>query len=272
MIRYFSWWLVLSIGLVTATLATSTLVYRHLDLRFVYLVHLVVIPGVQALVLTLATRRASARSLTAAAGSLWADPLARVLLLIDVPLVALGWIARGHPTLGFDGGASLQPTWIGTKTFVAGGLLLWIARRPTAPRRADRLAMVALGVILMAFGLQPFRPWLSDLSFAVLGTQSMLVRLLATYGTVFWVGMAITLATARGIRGRHPLAAGAIEAATAPAFVGALIVGLNGYLRGLAILEPWPSLALTCATLSATCLLAGAALGTTAAANRGRES
>lgn len=268
MSRYFTWWAVLSVGLVSATLATSILVFGHFDLRFAYVVQLTAIPAVQALVLTFATRRTRAGSPTATARTLWADPLVRVVLLIDVPVLALGWLARGHHLLAFDGGASLHPAWIGTKTIVAGSLLLWTTRRRThAPGAGGRVVTAVLGLELLAFGLQPFRPWLNDLSFVLLGTQSTLIRLLVTYAGVFWLGTLTTLAAARAVRIRNPVAAGVIEAATAPAFVGGIIVLLNGYLRGFAI-EPWASLALTCASLSASGLLAGAAFAVSADADR----
>lgn len=238
MTRYFVWYLVLVTSLVAATLAISLLVFRHLDFRLTYFGQLIIVPALQALVLMWYTERSVRPRVRMAVRSLWADPLVRTLLVIDLPLLAVGWIVREHHTLGFGGAATVHVAWIGTKTIAAGLFLCRAAATiDDASTGRRRLWIAILGVALLAFGAQAFRPWLAALSVLTLGGQSELIRALVVYCGIFAGGLALALRAAHALRPSRPAAALLVESSTAPSFVAAIVVALNWFQRGTTI-EP----------------------------------
>lgn len=274
--RFLVFWLALTPVLAVVTGGLSFGVFRHIDLTYDAFFQTLVVPTCQALLLTWATKQASAISLAEAAHDTAQHALVVPVLVMDAALLASGWLFRADHLWGIEGGASLHAVWIGTKATVASGFLVARAvgrgpRRTAAPgepwRGRERVWCFVFGAGLFALGANAFVPWLRELPGHVLPGQPTVIRWLVVYGVLFWTMIALTLNASAVVARRSRIAALYFEAAAAAAVGIGLIVALNVFLRPY-LAPPWLGIVRTGISLAATCVLVGAIVAQTDEPNR----
>lgn len=265
MIRFLGLWAVLFLTLATMSAATSLFLFRHVDLRYEVFVAFMVVPPVQALALVVLARHVDWSAWFDSARLSWQHPLVAPMLLLDTLLLASGWIVRRHPLLGLSGGTSLQPAWIGTKAIAAALFLLaLVLTRQSIPGRiltsTERLILVVFLVALAAVGVAGFWPWLEWLPDAVFRGQTrpaLILRWVETYGGVLLITVTLMLVATAVLRRRSAHLGMLGDMALGLVLAGALTLVVDVFVTPI-VGEPERSIALTCASLASTLLLASA--------------
>lgn len=273
--RLFAFWGVLAIAMPLATIGSSFLLFRHVDLTFEAFGALVVIPPFQALVLTWATAPPYRDPPRRVWTYLTTPMLALPVLCIDGALLPFGWLLWDWPLVGLTGASSLQAPWFAIKALMAGAWLLWSGsagdvHRVGGPQdshhdgqargRGGRGGgwLLLFGMWLLAIGLHPWFAWLpfieSTLTGAhALGQPEVLARL--ELGVVLPVAFFLVALKAGAVLVRRvPPLERAWDTALALCVIGTLSVVLNTFLYG-ALLEPYRSVWLTSASAATTLFL-----------------
>lgn len=249
-------WLCLSVSLAGATTALSFVVYRHLDLRYVALVRLLVIPTVQTAVVGWVQRRWSLSRLLRAAGDVLRHRIVAVLLLIDAVVLWLGHLRAGlAPGGGVLGGAITL--WSGLQLGAAGALLLAASVRPAGRRRHVWLAGLTICTLTAAV-------WLSLHALGIApepldGVVPRAARWLVGSALLAAIALLALVRAAAVVRESSALAASSFELAAGCLFTLMLVVELNVALHPF-LTEPWATMARVLALSCATFVLAGSVL------------
>ncbi len=249
-------WAGLTAALAGATAFLSIAVFRHLDLRYVTLVQLLIIPTVQTLVVGWVTRQWSASRLMWAARETLHHRLVTALILVNAAVLALGQLLVELP--GGDPGdrGRVIALWSGLQTACAAVVLLRAIARGTIRQRRRWLLALAVCALAVTAGIaihwlgapDPFR-----------GLMPRAARWLAGIGGSAAIALLVLVRAAAAVRGDSPLAGLYFELAAASLFAMALVGVLNVFLHPF-LSEPWSTLAAALALCSATSVLAGSLL------------
>jgi hypothetical protein len=260
--RLLAIWLVLVATFWVGRIAVSLSLFYSLDLTFRAFVELIVVPGLQAAVLTWAIRRPGGAALLAPWRRALAVPAWRAILVLDLAVLAAAWLAAlfgaGPPALRFTGAFGLPLAALAAKLAAAAGLLAVAGWRRTAGAPA-RLATLALAAALAVLAAEPATGWLAGGPLRLFAEQPPLVRWVRFYLPALLILVLLLLAAQAALARSSPAAARAVDWALAAVLVLAAIVGgasfLHPQLRG-----PWLSAAWTAGSAAATALLVAGAL------------
>ncbi len=201
--RFLLVWISLAVPLVVTSFAISTIAFRHLDLRYVTFVHLLVIPTFQAAVLTWVRGQWDLSRSIAAVREVMGHRLLALFLVLDLSVLSLGVAARRFPIVGIAGESSLHPKWAAIKALIAGTLLLVAAFRLRNSREC-RLWILGLAGLVVAVATDFFLPWLDDLPELIHGVGPLVIRWLIVYGGLSTLGLiALLQVSAKSESARH---------------------------------------------------------------------
>lgn len=266
--RFLVHWIALATALVAATAAVA-LAFRHLDLRYVTLVHLLLVPTAQAAIVTWVRRDWSLSRLARAATRAPRHPLPALLLAGDAVVL---WAAHRleHRAPGDDlVPLGLIAGWSGLQIAGTGGVLLVVLAR--APHRQRLLglagvavccAVVATWLLLEAMGVAP-----DPLD----GVAPRALRWLIGSAIAAGISLLALVRAAAAVRATSPTSACCFEAAAACLFALVLVTELNLALHPF-LAEPWRTVAEALALGGASWLLGGAVLARSALAQHVSET
>ncbi len=255
MARFLVVWACLTAALAVTTAVLSFAVFRHLDLRYVALVHLLAIPVVQALAVGWVRGEWSlsqqARAVRAALRHRWFA----ALLLLD-----LGVLAGDHLGSGFAIGAAedrvaLTTWWPALQAAAAGALLLVALPRAHGGWRR-RPWLLALAVGALAIAGEPWCRWLEAAPDLLPGLLPTAGRWLVTYGGMAAIGLIVLVRSAATVRDADPVAAFLLDLAAALLFALMLVLVLSLALHPF-LNDPWATLVAILTLGCSTCVLAG---------------
>lgn len=256
--RFLLVWICLAIPLVVTTLTISALGFRHLDLRYVTFVQLLVIPVFQAAVVTWVRGQWDLSRSVSAAREAMSHRLIALFVVLDVAVLSLGIAVRGYPIVGIAGESSLHLKWAAVKALIAGAVLLGSAFRAEDSNKS-RPWVAGLAVLVLAVSSAGFSPWLNHLPNLIPGRGHMVIRWLIVYGGLSTLGLFALCQVSAKARTHSPLAAFFLDLAGACLFAVALVCVLNIFIRPF-LVEPWLSIARGLVSIGATALLVGSSL------------
>ncbi len=258
MARLLSLWAILALSLAVATISTSVMVFRDVDLTQTMFFSLLMIPTAEAIVLAgfMRPQAGTILSPTTLRRAL-AHPLARPVLWIDAAVMPAGWLFLHHPLVGMAAAGIVQRRWMGTKLIVA-AICLGIAalRRDTRLSTVERSALLATGVVLAAIGVNGFHPVLQAAARrlpAPLLRQPWPFVIFEVYAVAAVALIGLVLTAGRLLEAVSSPAAELYDSAAGALFVLALFATMNGFLS-LQPIHPWAGLAVTSGSLAGTIL------------------
>jgi hypothetical protein len=266
--RLLSLWLVLIASFWAARIAVSLSLFSAVDLTYRAFLELIVVPGLQAVAVTWATRRPGSAPLLAPwRRALRLSPL-RLVLGLDLAILAAAWLTlalgAGPAALRFSTAAGLPRLALAAKLAAAAALFAIAAWRrvggpPPPLPSTTRWAALALAAAAAVLAVEPLTGWLAGAPERLFPTQPPLVRWLRFYLPLL-LGLLLLLLAAQAALAKARAAAGrAIDWVLAATLVLAAVVAggffLHPYLR-----DPWRSVAWTAASIAATALLVAGAL------------
>jgi hypothetical protein len=270
--RFLLLWLCMAITLGMTSLAVSLVVYRHLDLGYVTLVHLLVIPAFQAVVVSWVGNRWGLSDIAWAARETRQHSLIVIIVVLDALVLLVGLVSDDQSMLALAAPRSLQPYWAALKAFAAGALLI-LGCRGSEENAGRKAWILGLAACLLALGIEPIVPWLRRLPEIISGVHAETIRWLFSFGG-FWALVMVFLVMAGSVvRRGSRLAAFYLDLSAACLFAIGLIVPLNIFLRPF-LMEPWSSIVTVLASTGATAALGASILGMSRDARRpeSRES
>ena len=248
-------WACLTAALAGTTAVLSIAVFRHLDLRYVTLVQLLIIPTVQTLVVGWVRRQWSLLQLARAARAALRLRLLIVLLILDLGVLCIdslgGWFASG--VAGTRVG--LVALWSALKATGAGALLLAALLRAHGGWR-QRPWLAALAVCALAVAAELCLHWLGAAPDLLHGLLPKALRWLIIYGSLAALGLIVLVRSASTVRDADPVAAFLLDLAAALLFALLLVVVLSLALHPF-LTNPWATLVAILALGCSTCVLAG---------------
>jgi hypothetical protein len=223
--------------------------FRTIDVRFETFAALVIVPAIQAAVLTWAIGgrpHGFARVLPAIKGL----PFGSTAAVLDAGLLLAGLLFWTRSRFGFGTPGSVQVVWAATKTIAAGGFLVLARIRPPEPRR------IVVGAAAIVVGVSGFTGWLGELPAvvaALIGRVPLILAYLVTYGASVALLVVLLLRL-----GRTWAAASVgrllVDCCVAALLVSSLILVLNGFKYRVPM-EPYRGLALFAASIASSALL-----------------
>jgi len=256
--RFLLVWMCLAIPLVVTTLTISTLGFRHLDVRYVTFVQLLVIPVFQAVVVTWVSGQWGLSRWVSAAREAMSHRWIALFVVLDVAFLSLGVAAHGYPIVGIAGEGGLHPKWAAVKALIAGAVLLGSAFRAEDSHKS-RPWVVGLAGMVLAVSSAGFFPWLTHLPNLIPGRGHMIIKWLIVYGGLSTLGLFALCRVSAKACTHSPLAAFFFDLAGACLFAVALVCALNIFLRPF-LVEPWLSIAWGFVSIGTTALLVGSSL------------
>ena len=248
-------WACLTAALAVTTAVLSFAVFRHLDLRYVTLVHLLIIPTVQTLVLGWVRRQWSLSLLARAAHAALRHRYFAALLVLDAGVLCLGSLGSWSAGAVVEARGGLIVAWSAVKVASAGLLLLvGLCRSGHGWRR--RPWLVALAVCALAVAGELFLHWLGAAPDLLHGLVPKALRWFIIDGSLAVLGLIVLVRSASTVRDTDPDAAFLLDLTTALLFAAMLTVVLNVSLHPF-LTEPWATLVAILALGSSTCVLAG---------------
>jgi len=257
--RFLLLWICLAPPLVVTTFAISIISFRHLDLRYVAFVQLLVIPTCQAAVVTWVGGQCGLSRLAWAVRETIRHRLIALFVVLDVGFLCLGVVMRGHPIFGVAGQSSVHPGWAAVKALIAGAALLGAALLWSRDSRKHRVWVLGLAGFVVAVASNAFFPWLDDLPELIHGVGPLVIRWLVVYGGLSTLGLIVLFQVSAKVRERSPLAAFYFDLAGACIFAVVLVFALNIFLRPF-LVEPWASIVRVLASIGASAFLIGSSL------------
>lgn len=255
---FFALWACLTAALAATTAALSIVVFRHLDLRYVTLVQLLIIPTVQALVVGWVRRQWSLSQLARAARAALGHRLFTALLILDLGVLCIdslgGWFASGNA--GTRPG--LVATWSALKAAGAGAPLLATLLRAHGGWR-QRPWLVALAVSALAIAAGLCLHWLGAAPDPLHGLLPKALRWLIIYGSLAALGLIVLVRSASTVRDADPVAAFLLDLAAALLFALTLVVVLSLALHPF-LNDPWATFVAILALLCGSSACAGSLL------------
>jgi hypothetical protein len=272
--RLLALWLVLAASFWAGRIAISLSLFSAIDLTYRSFLELIVVPGLQAVAVTWATRRKEGGPLLAPwrhALRLW--PL-RLVLGLDLAILAAAWLAlaaapaalrisaAGWPAaLTFSTAAGLPRLAPAAKLAAAAALFAIAAwrRKDDALPPATRWAALALAAAAAILALEPLTGWLAGGPQSLFPGQPPLVRWLRFYLPLLLGLLLLLLAAQAALAKPRAEASRAIDwVLAATLLLAAIMAGgffLHPYLR-----DPWRSAAWTAGSAASTALLLAGAL------------
>ena len=284
--RLLALWLVLAASFWAGRIAISLSLFSAVDLTYRSFLELIVVPGLQAVAVTWATRRKGGVPLLAPwrrALRLW--PL-RLVLGLDLAILAAAWLAlaaaptalrlsaagwpaaptfstaAGWPAaLTFSAAAGLPRLALAAKLAAAAALFVIAAwrRKDDALPPPARWAALALAAAAAILALEPLTGWLAGGPQSLFPGHPPIVRWLRFYLPLLLGLLLLLLAAQAALAKPRAEASRAIDwVLAATLLLAAIMAGgffLHPYLR-----DPWRSAAWTAASAAATALLLAAAL------------
>jgi len=251
-------WACLTAALAATTAVISIAVFRHLDLRYVTLVQLLIIPTVQTLVVGWVRRQWSLSQLAQAARAALRHRLFTVLLILDVGIFCIaslgGWFAGD---IAEDRGRFIA-VWSALKAAGAGALLLAALLR-TGRGWRKRPWLLALAVCALAVAAEPCFHWLGAAPDLLHALVPKAVRWLFTYGSLAVIGLVVLVRSAATVRDADQVAAFLLDLAAALLFALMLVVVLNVSLHPF-LTEPWATFVAVLTLLCGSSACAGSLL------------
>lgn len=240
--RFLALYLLLAPVYFLARVSVSALLFQRVDLRFTAFFELLLVPALQALVLTwLASgRRLSGReALRAARENRFFWPL----VALNVAVLVVGTVLPGM--------ADLPRRVAGIEALAAALLLVLFWRAGSA---VERVLVWLVSAGLAAYGFDAFFPWIRRLPELLLPQRPQALRWLIVYGGLFILAIGGLTALGARLERRSLPAAVLLDLSVGFALVSAAVVVLNIFLRPV-VLEPWASVTRACSFLSVAALL-----------------
>lgn len=249
--RFFWTLALLMTACLLATIGTSVVVFKQIDLTFTAFSIILVAPVTQSALLVWEADP-PAQALGTAARMIVRLPLARPLLVIDAIVLTAGLAIWRAPAVGFGATPTVQPAWAAIKAGAAGLVLIAVARRPAWLSLA--CVALALSLVVLVFH-DGFRA--ADVVAAALRLPGIAGRILvdglAIAGTI---GLALVCARDADRAGRT--VTGTLLAAAAAFCIGGGVVDALAAFQYHELPQPWLGSLTICASLGASSLLLAA--------------
>jgi len=248
-------WLTLFTVLLVVTALFEFVVFKRIDLRFVALLQALLVPAFQAAVLLWVSGDWSAGALLEAAREARGRTAVLALLVVDLCVLAAGWVVSAQPQVSLAAVGSLQPRWAGIKALAAAAAAVVLALR--AGRSAAARAWLGIfSVAALVLAAEPFRHRIRGLAdLASWGTTPTVLRWLAVYGVAYVLAMVALVHTGTVLRARSRLGGFFADAAIMAGFLAGLVMVPNIFLKPY-LVDPWTAVVHTCVSLAATFTLA----------------
>ena len=251
-------WACLTAALAGTTAVLTIAVFRHLDLRYVTLVQLLIIPTVQTLVVGWVRRQWSLSQLARAARAALRQRLFKALLILDLGVLCIdslgGWFTGDIA----EDRCRLIAAWSALKAAGAGALLLAALLR-TGRSWRTRPWLLALAVCALAVAAEPMFHWLGAAPDLLHGLVPKALRWLIIYGSLAVLGLIVLVRSASTVRDADPVAAFLFDLAAALLFALLLVVALSLALHPF-LSDPWATFAAVLALLCGSSACAGSLL------------
>ncbi len=248
-------WACLTAALAGTTVVISIAVFRHLDLRYLTLVQLLIIPTVQTLAVGWVRHQWSLSQLARAARAALRHRLFTVLLILDLGVLCIdslgGWFAGGIAGTR----VGLVASWSAVKAAGAGALLLAALLRAHGGWR-QRPWLAALAVCALAVAAELCLHWLGAATDPLHGLVPKALRWLIIYGSLAALGLIVLVRSAATVRDADPVAAFLLDLAAALLFALMVVLVLSLALHPF-LSDPWATIAAILALGCSTCVLAG---------------
>ncbi|RPI28969.1 MAG: hypothetical protein EHM61_03300 [Acidobacteria bacterium] len=258
MTRILALWSALFLINAVARPAINYLVFNHVDARHEALVQTVILPLAATVVLAAALGLITLRSLVLPLRAMRAHTLASLILMVDGLVLAVTIMPGTAEWLKLSQSNGFAGLYMGAKAIAAGAIIVWgsFSERWTDWRRRW---LMLIGVLLCAYGLDYFIPWLGPLFGPLMANWNLLLGGLLVYGSLFLLVL-LLFAALEAIWTRQSNEAGlAVRYAAAFAVLGATIICLGLFNRPV-LDEPWASLVKACSYLALTGILAASML------------
>lgn len=256
--RVLKYWLALGPLAAAVAYGASFLLFRDIDLSFAQFATLLTVPLLQAVVLAWRAERPS-DAIATLGRTVARHPLAQPVLALDVLVLGAGVVGWDSHVIGFGAAVNIHATWTLVKAAAAVVFSIGAVGR-SKRRERGALALRISAPLLLVFALEPTTSWLAA-GFAQVhtwvGARGEVVQRLVFYGPLFSLVMALTLASARGIRARSREASQLLEVATAAA-VGFAVAVILATFNTPILTEPWRGFAALSASCAASSVLLAA--------------
>lgn len=253
-------WIGLALIAVAVVYGGRWAVSEHIDLTFMQFATVVCATLLQATALTWYQRQPAA-TVRRLAQSLWRQPLAQPVIVLDAIVIGAGLVWWDSYVAGFGAPVSVQFQWTWIKTALASVLfVLWAAR---LHGRSRVMALAAItGPLLFVGALEPSTSWLAA-GFVqlrtVLGEQGEVFQRIVVYGSAFLLLLAWTLRAGRVLGAWHPSARLLLHGAGAAA-VGVAVTVVLATFNLPQLTQPFLGFATCFASLVASHVLLSAVI------------